>query len=93
MEFHVRKGREHNEKRFLASTFLNLISYFTWLRQIIMDDQYSKFNLWSFDETNVQLFFKNSTLIITEVKTKYKFRCGSSLRPIYTLSLCVSAAG
>ncbi|KAA6373933.1 MAG: hypothetical protein EZS28_030541 [Streblomastix strix] len=92
-QFHVCKGHVLDEKRFLATTFLNILPFFNWLLQIFKNGKYSEFNIWSFDETNVQLFFTNSTLMVTDSKQRYQFRCGSSPRPNYTLSLCVSAAG
>ncbi|KAA6376338.1 MAG: hypothetical protein EZS28_028135 [Streblomastix strix] len=63
------------------------------ISQILKSGKYTDFSIWSFDETNVQFFFSNSILMVTDAKSRYQFRCGSSPRPNYTLSLCVSAAG
>ncbi|KAA6389891.1 MAG: hypothetical protein EZS28_014581 [Streblomastix strix] len=60
--------------------------------QQIIDRDYEHWNIWSLDETNVQIFFNSGKLSVTFKSSKLNFRKGHGRRISQTLTLCVSAA-
>ncbi|KAA6397505.1 MAG: hypothetical protein EZS28_006966 [Streblomastix strix] len=91
-EFRKFRGHVLDEQRFNASTIENIQPYFDWLNQFLQRG-YLECNIWSLDETNVQIFQNNGKLAVTFKSTKSNFRKGPPRKLNSTLTLCVSGAG